>query len=170
MADTLNSEALLGAIGEVKAQLMNQMSLLNPTDVNRVPYKDSWTAGQLFRHVSKAAAGIASAVKADGKPAGRDPGEKIPELRDVFLNYSTKLKSPEEIVPEERKYDREDSLKELDHSFTALQENAARTDLTEMIDKTPLGPRTKWEMLHLVLYHSQRHLHQLKKITDALQA
>ena len=42
-------------------------------------------------------------------------------------------------------------------------------NLTDMVDNLPLGAITKLEILHFVLYHTQRHLHQMKKICDALK-
>ena len=78
---TGTKEELLTSIGDVVAQLLGLMSALDEQAVNRVPYKDSWTAGQLFRHVAKSTSGVAVAMTLGTKPAERDPGERIPALK-----------------------------------------------------------------------------------------
>jgi hypothetical protein len=79
------------------------------------------------------------------------------------------MKSPGFVVPEEGIYEKSASIQKLGSSFQQLRENAKDTDLTVVIKGTPFGDATKWEMLHFVLYHSQRHLHQMKKIYEALK-
>ena len=39
-------------------------------------------------------------------------------------------------------------------------------NLSEMISHSLFGEVTKLELLHFVVYHTQRHIHQLKKIFD----
>jgi hypothetical protein len=101
----------------------------------------------------------------------KDPtGEKIPELKKVFLDFSSKMKSPDFIVPEEGPYEKQAAMEQLNRSFENLKESTNHANLSELVDKSsPVGPITKLEMLHFVLYHTQRHLDQMKKICNALQ-
>jgi len=39
----------------------------------------------------------------------------------------------------------------------------------ELITGLPLGPITKLEIIHFIFYHFQRHLIQMKRITEALK-
>ena len=59
-------------------------------------------------------------------------------------------------------------MQELKLAFNKLKENERKTDLTSLVEGLPLGPITKLEILHFSLYHTQRHLHQMKKIVAAL--
>ena len=43
----------------------------------------------------------------EGKPAQRNPEEGVPHLKKIFLNFETKFQSPEFIVPENKKYNKE---------------------------------------------------------------
>jgi phage-related protein len=169
ITDTLNKNELLTSIGEPVAQLIGLMSSLEESKINTVPYKDSWTAGQLLRHVTKSINGMAKAMHAKSKPAERDPGEKIPQLKKAFLDFANKMKSPDFIVPEEGPYEKQATIEELNRSFEHLKEGTTNADLTDMADNLPLGAITKLEILHFVLYHTQRHVHQMKKICDALK-
>jgi hypothetical protein len=170
VTETSNKEELLAAIHEAAANLQNLMSLLDEHRVNVVPYEHSWTAGQLFRHVAKSTGGMEKVVRADAKPAARDAGERIPELKKIFLDFSHKMKSPEFIVPEAGPYEKEAAMEELGKAFAKLKEAAeAADDLSGLATGLPLGPITKLELLHFVLYHTQRHTHQMKRICDALK-
>ncbi|MEO8763543.1 MAG: DinB family protein [Ginsengibacter sp.] len=167
--ETKDKTGLLDQIDEVVSQLIELMFLVDENDVNTIPYQDGWTAGQLFEHVTKSTGSLAKAMKQEGAQADRDPGEHIENLKKIFLDFSSKMKAPEFIVPLQGWYEKSSSIQKLGGSFQQLRENAKNTDLTVIIKGTPLGDATKWEMLHFILYHTQRHLHQMKKIYEALK-
>ena len=142
------------------------MAAVDEDKVNTILYEGSWTAPQLLRHVTKSINGMTKALHMDAKPAERNPGERIEELKKVFLDFSIKLTQPEFIVPEEMIYKKQASIEELNKSFNRFKESA---NLYELVEGLPLGPITKLEIIHFVLYHTQRHLHQMKKICEALK-
>ena len=111
---------------------------------------------------------MAKAMLKESKPAERDPGERIAGLRKAFLDFSSKMKSPDFIIPEEGPYEKQAVINELKASFELLKENTNKANLIELLQGLPLGEITKLELLHFVLYHTQRHLHQMKKITGEL--
>lgn len=166
--ETLGKNEVFTATGEIISQLIDIVSSLDEIKINTIPYEGSWTAAQLLRHVTKSTNGMAMAMQMDAKPAERDPGERIHELKQIFLDFSKKLKSPEFIVPEEGIYEKQRTIDELNKSFSQLKENANRANLNDLAEGLPLGPITKLEIIHFVLYHTQRHLHQMKKIYAAL--
>jgi len=168
ITETSGKNEILIAIEQAITELAGIMSSLSDTQVNSIPYKDSWTAGQLFNHVTKSINGMAKAMLKESKPAERDPGERIAGLRKAFLDFSSKMKSPDFIIPEEGPYEKQAVINELKASFELLKENTNKANLIELLQGLPLGEITKLELLHFVLYHTQRHLHQMKKITGEL--
>jgi DinB superfamily len=166
---TTDKKELLASIHEPISGMLDLMSQLDNKKVNTVPYKNSWTAGMLFRHVSKSLNAMSKAMRMDGRPAGRDEAEKIPELKKTFLDFSSKMKSPEFIVPEEGLYEKQAICDELNNSFEHLKQSTAHAELPDLVEGLPLGAITKLEILHFVLYHTQRHLNQMKKICEALK-
>jgi hypothetical protein len=86
----------------------------------------------------------------------------------VFLDFSRKLTQPDFLVPENRVYEKKPAIDELNKSFNEFKVNASRANLNELLEGLPLGPITKLEIVHFVLYHTQRHLHQMKNICAVL--
>jgi hypothetical protein len=169
ITETSGKEELLPAIDEAFSQMLELASTLSEEEVNTIPYKDSWTPGELLRHVSKSTQAIGGAMKKKSPPAQRNTGEKIPMLRKTFLDFSHKLNAPDFIVPEKRTYTRQASIDELKQAAATLTTNAEATALDEEVKGLPMGDVTKLELLHFVLYHTQRHQHQFKKIMGALK-
>lgn len=167
--ETANKDEIIIGIGSAVSQLAGLMSSVESDKVNTVPYEGSWTAPQLIRHVTKSISGMANAMQSPAKPANRDPGERIEELKNVFLDFSKKLQSPELIVPETGTYEKEPTIAGLNKTFNDFKTNAGNANLDELVEGLPLGPVTKREIIHFVLYHTQRHLHQMKKICAALE-
>lgn len=163
-----NKTDLFTAIDEEVSQLAALVSPLDENIFNTVPYTDSWTAGQLLQHVTLSTNAMAKAMSSESKSPERDAGERIPELKKIFLDFSKKMKSPEFIVPEEGPHEKQAMIEALNRSFEQLKKNTTHAILTDLVEGLPLGPITKLEILHFVLYHTQRHLHQMKKIIGAL--
>ncbi|MEO5571656.1 MAG: DinB family protein [Bacteroidia bacterium] len=167
--DTINKTEILKSLSESISEMQQLISPLGTNEINTIPYDDSWTAAQLLSHVSKSINGMAKAMSAEGKPAERDAGERIPELKKTFLDFSKKMKSPDFIVPEKGPFEKGAMTEELNNSSEMFKESAEHATLTEAVEGLPLGPITKLEILHFVVYHTQRHMHQLKKICEAIK-
>jgi len=164
----VNTNEVLSAAADAINEINHLMASVDETKVNTVPYDGSWTAPQLLRHVTKSINGMTKAMQMNAKPADRDPGERIEQLKYIFLDFSKKLTQPEFIIPEEKVYEKQSSIDELSGSFNQFKEAAVNANLNDLIEGLPLGPITKLEIVHFVLYHTQRHLHQMKKICAAL--
>jgi hypothetical protein len=166
----LDKNEILAATGNAISQLADLMLSVDENKINTVPYEGSWTAPQLLTHVTGSINGMANAMCMDAKPAERDPGARIEELKKIFLDVSNKFKSPEFIVPEEGIYERQPTIDKLNKSFEQLKSNANSANLNDLIEGLPLGPITKLEIIHFTLFHTERHLQQMKKICDALKS
>ena len=167
---TLDTNEILAETSDAISQIADLMSDVDEDKVNTIPYEGSWTAPQLLRHVTKSINGMTKALQMDAKPAERDPGEKIEQLQKIFLDFSRKLTQPDFIVPEERIYEKQASIEELHQSFDRFKESIVSANLSDLVEGLPLGPITKLEIIHFVLYHTQRHLHQMTKICAALKS
>jgi hypothetical protein len=161
-------QELIREIDDTISQFIDMISMLDNGQINEIPYENSWTAGQLFNHIQKSTAGVVKAMKTDGKPTDKDSRDKITELKNIFLDVSNKFQSPHEIVPDAGPFEKQKTVDDLKQCFKDLEFYSRNTNLNEEMDGGPLGPITKYELLHFVLYHSQRHLRQMKRIYEAV--
>ena len=166
---TVNSKQLFSFLDETWADLMNLIESTDETSANLVPFEGSWTAAQLIRHVTKSNKAIAQGLEMNGTPAQRNPEEGVAKIKDMFLDFDAKYQSPKFIVPENIHFERERIITALQKSIEQLKKARNNVELTEMITLPIFGEVTKLELLYFVLYHTQRHNHQLRKILKALQ-
>ena len=168
-AESLDTNKILTETSDAVSAISDLMRTVKEEMVNTVPFDGSWTAPQLLRHVSKSLQGMAKAMKMDAKPATRNPEERIEGLRNVFLDFSKKLTQPDFLIPENQVYKKQPAIDELNKSFSEFKANASCANLNEQVEGLPLGPITKLEIIHFVLFHTQRHLYQMENICAALK-
>ena len=161
-------EEIIPAAMVVGMQVVGLARGLNEEAWNTIPYKGSWTPAQLVRHLLKSVSGIGPLIEKPGKPADRDPGERILGLKQNFLDITKTMHSPEFIVPENKHYNKDALIKKFEAALAPLTKLKGLNG-AEIITGLPLGEVTKLEILHFLLYHFQRHLIQMKRITEALK-
>ena len=165
----MKKNELFSEIDKTVTELLDMVFYLDSNKINTVPYKDSWTAAQLLRHVTKSTIGMTRAMDAAYLHPEREPDARLPELQKVFLDFTVKLNAPEFIIPEDGPYEKDHSMQELKNAFNKLKEHAGKTDLDSLVEGLPLGSITKLEIVHFIFYHLRRHLIQMKRITEALK-
>lgn len=102
------------------------------------------------------------------KETKRNPDQFVEEIKSDFLDFSTKMESPDSIKPPVDNYDK----KELLDSLTDIREESDRAVKTADLTKTCILFQlpefeylTRLEAAHFMLYHTQRHIHQLKNMS-----
>ena len=161
-------------IKQLDTALSETISLLADFDhkqLNKVPFKGSWTAGQVGCHLLKSETGMDDLLYAPSAPAERKPDEKVQELKDIFLDYSKKFESPDFILPEDREYTSQeltDSLRTVKENMLLAVKNSDLTETAPLPDGHPFAGNTKLEMVHFITYHTIRHNNQIRKIREAV--
>jgi len=160
------------AIDETLSELLAVVSNFQQEQFNIVPFKDSWTAGEVTQHLVLSISGFVELMNGPTQPTNRNPREHIDSIKNVFLNFSSKLKSPDFIVPEKKSYDKQEQLERLKKLKAAVEDIIEKADLDQTCTRFTipggLGFLTRQEALAFVLYHTQRHIHQLRKIKNVL--
>jgi hypothetical protein len=160
---------LLTELKDTKAELLTTVSSIDEDKLNVVPFADSWTAAQVAEHILNAI-GVTT-LYGDTKETDRDPKEKVTATAELFLNLDIKMRSPDFIYPSDKKYTKDGLLKLVDKKFTKLINAANELDLntTCLAFEIPgFGPFTRLEFVWFYVFHTQRHIFQLKKIAKAL--
>jgi hypothetical protein len=150
---------------DTTAALLDVLSSFNEEEINTAPFEGCWTAGQVGEHIYKSVSGIAQVLQGTVVATERDPAEKIQMIREVFLNFKEKFKSPDFIIPSAGPHDKKLLLRCLQLTLEEAAIDIKKQDQTMTCLGFPLpgfGELTRLEWNHFTLFHTQRHIHQLK--------
>jgi hypothetical protein len=163
---------LISELLTTKNNLLQILDSFDIENINTVPFEDSWTAGQVARHVLKSASGVSAALNGPAKTADRDPGQHLKLLGDIFLNFDIKMKSPDFVLPDDEPKDKVVLIRLLGETFDGIIKVTESDDL-DMICTTfevpNLGFLSRKEFIWFTIVHTQRHIHQLKNILNHLK-
>lgn len=166
-------EQLISEFSETTKDLLATLALFSNEEFNTKPFEGSWTAGQVAEHLYKSESSILSALRGNSVTTDRNPYEHTEIIQKIFLDYTTKLQSPEFIIPSDEPKDKnqfvlyfEGTRKELDALVSTLDLNKTFTDFSF----PHLGYLTGLECICFLACHSKRHIRQMKNIADRLKA
>lgn len=154
-------------IDDTITELIELVSSFDQAAFNLVPFEGSWTAGQLAKHLVMSNSGFIEIVNGPIRESNRAPDQMVEKIKNDFLNFSIKMKSPDFVVPPESNYEKEQLLGSLkDIKLKAIQAiDTLDLEKTCIAFELPVyGFLTRLEALHFILYHTQRHIQQLKNI------
>lgn len=148
--------------------VLESIAQFSQAQFNAVPFAGSWTGGQVSDHLLQSISGIPGLMEGNTQPTGDRKGdEKVMVIESIFLDFDTKMSSPDFILPGPGPHDRNELL----HGFrTALDELAvkARTlDLSYTCTDFAFpgeGELTRWEWIAFAICHTRRHTRQLDRI------
>jgi hypothetical protein len=158
---------ILAGLQETTHELLDMISKFTQEDFNRVPFEGSWTPGQVADHIAKAEAGMPTVWQGRTHATERPVDKNVPVIEKIFLDFSTKLKSPDFILPSNEPLDKETLCNSIKNTRAKIEELAATKDLslTFMDFSFPtLGELTGVEGAVFIISHSKRHIHQLRNM------
>jgi len=166
------TKILSNPLEETLSNFIQHVASFSTEDFNKVPFAESWTPGQVAEHIRISIDGMAKVLIGPVKETQRKPDEKVANLKEVFLNFSVKMKSPDFVVPETREYNKDEMQSSLEKVKSDLIKVSEQEDLTKTclgFDFPNLGYLTRMEIISFVLFHTQRHTHQLQNIYTVLK-
>lgn len=158
---------ILAELQETTHDLLDTISKFTQEEFNRVPFEGSWTPGQVADHIAKAEAGMPAIWQGRTQPTERAADEKVPILEKIFLDFSSKLKSPDFILPSNEPLDKQTLYNSIKNTRAKIEELAATIDLslTYLDFSFPtLGTLTGIEGAAFIITHSKRHIRQLQNM------
>ncbi|KAF2511459.1 DinB family protein [Flavobacterium zhairuonense] len=163
---------------EVKKNIVETFKKLNKTldsfseeELNTVPYKNSWTAGQTAQHIILACSGYPELFAGKTEKTIRKYQEFVPQLEGIFLNFSVKMNSPEFLKPENKEYNKNSltlALQNIESDLLTATENYDLTLTCQDFQVPGFDKFTIFEWINFALVHTQRHTHQLNSIYKML--
>lgn len=151
-------------------ELIELISGLDQDQLNQVPFRGSWSAGQLGNHLWKSYA-VVETLRGRVRAANRAPDQKIAGVQKAFLDHTLKMESPEEIMPSENPIEKEGILKGLRQRISELETMIREEDLSLLCLDFAIpqyGEFTRLEWIAFTTIHTRRHVHQLKNMLPYL--
>ncbi|WP_088831969.1 DinB family protein [Paenibacillus tyrfis] len=167
LVEQINIVHLNSEIIETKKELLQVISLFNDYDINTIPAFGGWSAGQILEHITKAVS--PEILYGMVKKSDRRHNEKLKAIKRDFLDFNSKMKSPDFIEPTESIHYVEDMILKIEKKFETLIEASNTLDLSEICIEFTLpvyGEFTRLEWIYFFMYHIQRHIYQLKKVSE----
>jgi hypothetical protein len=163
------NEQLTTELDATAKELLEVLSSIDKEKFNLIPGTDKWSAGQMSDHLLQSVSGLSQMLSAKGKAADRPADAMVAKLKDIFLNFSTSLKSPAFILPRGEYFEQDQMISSLKNELENIVQTVPAIDLNEISDMQfpGMGALSKLEMVQFVIVHTRRHIHQAKKIKAA---
>lgn len=164
-------EKLVNELNETLSKMNILLRSLDEEKINEVPFLGSWTAGQLAEHIVLSNGGFDEMINGPIDETNRPADKDVAEIKNIFLNFNTKMSAPESICPPFRPYIKDDLLHQLDGIKANMVCSVKELDLTKTCTSFELpyfGFLTRLEAVYFVMYHTQRHNHQLENMLKFL--
>ncbi len=148
------------------------LSDFSEKQLNTIPFEGSWTAGQVAEHIIKSNGGILKQLS-NGKTESTDRcfDEQISVIQGIFRGKD-KMKSATVLEPEQPPHNADDLLKTLQQQKENQLDTIKNKDLKALVSELEFPPSTdgltRYEWLHLMNEHAQRHRKQLENIHKKL--
>lgn len=164
-----NARRLQQDLSAVYDEFIDLLNKFSDEDINTVPFKDSWTPGQVATHIIKATSGVPDKQTV---PADRPPDQNVKDIENTFLDFNIKMKSPDFILPGDGPFEKAVLLQKFNKLKERHSKDILEKDLTRIcvgFNLPDSGPLTRYEWYRFFVVHGKRHLHQLKNILQVIK-
>lgn len=164
---TIMPGIIIDELAATKTNLLQTASEIRNEDFNQPPFEGSWTPAQVCEHIFKFVSGVAEQLYGPTKLVQRNADENVKYIRDIFLDFNTKMQSPDFVSPGNSPSDKTVMLQSLETALDKIIVAASTIDLTLTCTLFKLpgsGHFTRSEWIWFVIYHTQRHIRQLQNI------
>jgi hypothetical protein len=164
----MHRKELAKEYGALYENLLSTILSFKEKDYNKRPFSGGWSPAQVVDHIIQATGGLPDQYTMD---TDRLYSEKDEMTRSAFLNFDTKMQAPDFLQPEQRDYNRDEQVKTIEGIRDQHMQSIRDKDLFAIcldFEMPVWGTLTRYEWLKFIGYHTTRHIHQLKKIHNAV--
>ncbi len=162
----MNKQDLIKELTTATQRWITAVSNITDDVFNRRPSERDWSAREIMEHISIIDISTYRMIKSDQSiPTERDSKAKFSHIEEEFLNFDKKFSAWGPIIPPtEHK-----SIHEMVEKFKGVREKLIHHTQIQDLNLTctefshPLfGTMTRYEWVHFVNVHAQRHFRQLE--------
>lgn len=164
------NDKILADFTEVTDRFIGELNTFSAEEFNTKRNDGGWSAAQVGEHMNKSH-GLGALLRGTTTDTERDPAEFKPMLKETFLNFENKMQSPDFVVPEDRIYGKAELIRELSEKIADTKMAIRDLDLSLtctdfVLPQSP--PFTRLEWVYFLVYHTERHWEQLKRLHGAM--
>lgn len=172
MVKTDNRKVLADAFGSATRDMIDTLSSLSEDEMNTRPHAGGWTVAQVAEHLRKSDTGMLRVMNGPVKETHRDPGKWMDTIKNDFLDMRAKNKSPEFVVPEDKRYEKEKLINTLNRTMQDVIEAISTLNPEDTCNfPFPVYKElTRMEICQFMIYHTKRHTQQMKNIVSSIHS
>lgn len=168
----IDTSALLETLDASTIVLTESISIF-PEDLFSVkPTPDSWSAQEVVEHVLIVDGAISRLLVGEIEEGhGRNPLEKVDNIRSAFLNFERKFSASEAIFPRGKQKMKDawiESLKGMRENIHSHLEELDLSSICKGFKHWHFGEMTRAEWGYFSVYHGERHVWQIGNILAAV--
>lgn len=167
----MNKQELIQELKTTISRFQELISSFDEEQLNLVPFENSWTAGQVAQHIILANSGFADVLNGPVKNTDGAADQQLDQIRTIFLDFDTKLQSPDFVLPVLKDYHKDKQLAALEKIKLEVSKAVDELDLNQTclaFELPVLGHLTRLEAVYFLIYHTQRHAYQLNNIREKI--
>ena len=167
-ATTINNNELKKELADVYDGFIAELNLVDDSLINIRAHENAWTPGQITDHIIRSTGQVPDEQV---EPAKRPINQHVAQLAAIFLNFETKMQSPDFVLPGDGPFEKKkliDDLAEIKHGHLALIDSKDLSQLCTTFEFPFIGFLTRLEWIKFITFHTQRHLRQLKNCRDEI--
>ena len=145
--------------------LLEILLSLSEEQLNFQP-KEGWSAGQLGDHLLKTYAFV-DILNGTTRKTDRSVDQKMKSIKTLFSDNSIKMDAPKAVIPSNKKINKKDLIKGLQNRVEQIEMVIQTQDLSLICCDFSIpeyGEFTRFEWIWFNIYHTQRHIYQLKRL------
>jgi hypothetical protein len=161
-------ETLLNEINKTIDGVLDILLKTDDTSLNKTPSENSWSIGQVIEHIIICGHGIPDLKTEETQ---RPWDEKVQVLKAVFLNTNEKYKADPSLSPRKHHHDKNELILQVHEMRRKLSKIVIEKDLNLLcldMELPYFGFLTRYEWIHFILFHTQRHTLQARNTRDEI--
>ena len=165
------NSSILEDFESTTSKLITILSSLDEEALNKVPFKNSWTAGQVGDHLYKSY-NIIKVLNGNVEITERSPDKKLADIQKLFLDFTSKMEAPKETIPTDEYIKKDPLINSLHKRIDQHLEVIRTKDLSKLCVDFGIpgyGLFTRLEWIGFNTVHTKRHIHQLNTIIDKMR-
>jgi len=170
----MEKQKLIEELEKATKQWLNAVEDLSEEMFNLRPSENGWSVREIIEHINIMDISTYRMIKSDQSTfTERDPQEKIATIEKDFLSFDRKFTAWGSIIPPKEPKAKAEVLDKFQGVRKKFIETAQKQDLslTCLEFSHPLfGTMTRFEWVHFVNIHAQRHYRQLERVLETIQS